>query len=260
MAAKSPPNWQLPPGVTRGLWDYVQSAEIAEDYDDFFAFNTLFEFDEQVLARHFSPPGVVADLGCGTGRALIPLVRRGFQGLAIDMSDRMLDIVRKKSRQEHLPIECVRANLVELDAVPDDQVDYAMCLFSTLGMIQGRAHRRRALGHVRRIVKPGGLFVVHAHNFWFNLFDPDGPWWLIRNVLRSTFRRDVERGDKYFPYRGVPNMFLHVFTRGELKHDLRQAGFRLREVIPLHTSRQKRLPRAWLAGGIRANGWIVVCQ
>ena len=154
----------------------------------------------------------------------------------------------------------VQANLVELDAVPEDAADYAMCLFSTLGMIQGRENRRRALRHARRILKPGGVFVIHAHNFWFNLFDPGGPWWVLGSLLRSTFRADVERGDKYFAYRGVPNMFLHVFTRRELIGNLKRAGFRVREVIPLHVSRQKRLPHAWLFGRIRANGWIVVCS
>jgi ubiquinone/menaquinone biosynthesis C-methylase UbiE len=242
------------------LWDYVRSRDIAEDYDEFFAFNTLFEFDEQVLARHFTPPGVVIDLGCGTARALVPLTRRGFEGIAVDLSERMLQIVREKAASEGLPIECVQANLVELDAVPDDAADYAMCLFSTLGMIHGRGNRRRALRHARRILKPGGVFVIHAHNFWFNLFDPGGPWWVLGSLLRSTFRADVERGDKYFPYRGVPNMYLHVFTCRELKQDLKRTGFRVREIIPLDTSRQKRLANAWFAGGIRANGWIVVCD
>jgi SAM-dependent methyltransferase len=242
------------------LWDYVQSREIAENYDDYFAFNTLFEFDEQVIARHFSPPGVVADLGCGTGRALLPLVRRGFEGLAIDLSEQMLRVVREKAEAERLPIKCVQANLVELDVVPDNAADFAMCLFSTLGMIQGRENRRRALEHVRRVLKPGGVFVVHAHNFWFNLFDPGGPWWVIRNSLRAATVHDVERGDKFFPYRGVPNMFLHVFTRSELVGGLRRAGFRIREIIPLDLSRQKRLPHAWLFGRVRANGWIVVCE
>ena len=116
------------------------------------------------------------------------------------------------------------------------------------------------MAHVRRIVKPDGVFVIHVHNFWFNLFDPGGPWWVLGNLLRTTLRGDLERGDKYFPYRSLPKMFLHVFTRGELKRDLRTAGFRLREFIPLHTSRQKRLPHAWFAGGIRANGWIAVCH
>ncbi len=260
MSPNSPPHRQLPPGITRGLWEYVQSPDIAANYDDFFAFNTLFEFDEQVLARHFRPPGVVVDLGCGTGRALVPLVRRGFRGIAVDLSDRMLAIVREKAQQEELPIECVRANLVELDHIPDDAADYAMCLFSTLGMIRGRGHRRQALAHARRILKPGGVFVIHTHNFWFHLFDPAGLRWVAGNLLRAPFQRDLERGDKYFPYRGVPSMFLHIFTRRELKRDLKRAGFQLREMIPLHTSRQKRLPLSWFFGGIRANGWIAVCR
>jgi len=246
--------------VTRGLWDYVQSDEIARQYDDYFADNRLFELDEQVLARHFTPPALVADLGCGTGRALVTLVRRGFTGLAIDLSEKMLDVVREKARLDNLPIECLQANMVELDGVADASVDYAICLFSTLGMIRGRDNRRRALAHIRRILKPGGLFVVHAHNFWFNLFDPNGPWWVLRSLLRSMWIRDVERGDKFFQYRGVPNMFLHVFTRGELTAALRGAGFRIKETVLLAANRRRPLRRPWLLGSIRANGWIVVCE
>ena len=54
------PSWQLPAGVTRGSWDYIQADHIAHDYDDYFAYNSLFEFDEQVLARHFTQPGLVS--------------------------------------------------------------------------------------------------------------------------------------------------------------------------------------------------------
>ena len=31
---KSKPRWQLPKGVSHGLWDYTQSEFIAEDYDE----------------------------------------------------------------------------------------------------------------------------------------------------------------------------------------------------------------------------------
>jgi len=260
MSSERRPEWQLPPGVSRSLWEYAHSEPIAQDYDDFFAFNSLFELDEQVLRRHFTAPGLVADLGCGTGRALIPLVRSGFCGLAIDLSEEMLAIVKQKAQEEDLSIEFLCANLVELDPVADDSVDFAMCLFSTLGMIRGRDNRRRALCHARRILKPNGKFVLHVHNFWFNLFDPAGPWWVLKNVLRAAVVGDFERGDKYFEYRGVPNMFLHVFTLGELKQDLRHAGFQIRELILLDTSRQRPLSRPYLFGRIRANGWIVVCE
>ncbi len=253
------PNWNLPPGVSRGLWDYVQSSSVAEDYDDYFAFNSLFEHDEQVLAHHLRPPGLVADLGCGTGRALVPLVRTGHRGLAVDLSDPMLRIVQEKADIDELPIDCLQANLVELDALADDSVDHAICMFSTHGMIRGRANRRQALKHFRRILKPHGRFVLHVHNYWFNLRDPQGPSWLVKNLVTAPFSNEIEIGDKWFPYRGVPNMFLHVFRWRELAVDLTSAGFEIVEKIPLDVARRHRLRWPWLFGALRTNGWIVVC-
>jgi SAM-dependent methyltransferase len=238
----------------------VHHPSIADDYDDYFAFNSLFEHDERVLAENFRTPGLVADLGCGTGRALMPLVRAGHRGLAIDLSAHMLRIVDEKAAIEDLPIQCVQANLVELDCLADNSVDNAMCLFSTLGMIRGRANRLRALGHFRRTLKPGGRFVLHVHNYWYNLRDPAGPFWLIKNLLTAPLSREVEIGDKWFPYRGLPSMFLHVFRWSELAADLRGAGFKIVERIPLDTPRRDPLKHAWFCAGLRANGWIVVCE
>jgi SAM-dependent methyltransferase len=254
------PTWQLPPGVSRGLWDYVHAPHIADDYDAYFAFNSLFESDEAVLRRQFDRPGLIADLGCGTGRALVPLVRAGHRGLAIDLSEHMLRIVQEKADNEDLPIECVRANLVELDAIADGSVDYAMCLFSTLGMIRGRESRRRSLGHAQRILKPGGRFVLHVHNYWFNLRDPDGPWWVLSNLVSAGMRRDIEIGDRWYPYRGLPSMFLHVFRWRELAADLHSANFRIIERIALDAPRREALNRPWLFGALRTNGWIVTCE
>lgn len=74
MPSKSRPQWRLPPGVTRGLWEYAHSDAVAYDYDEYFAHNQLFEFDEaivleELLRRKIIERAVVADLGCGTGRA-----------------------------------------------------------------------------------------------------------------------------------------------------------------------------------------------
>ncbi|MBN2473228.1 MAG: class I SAM-dependent methyltransferase [Pirellulales bacterium] len=255
-----PPEWQLPPGVTRGVWNYIQSYDIADQYDDYFALNRLFEFDEQVLARHFCRPGVVIDLGTGTGRALMGLARRGFRGLGVDLSRSMLHIVAEKARLEQLPIQVVQANLVDLGCIRSRSADYAVCLFSTLGMIRGRANRHRLLAHARRILKPGGLLVVHVHNLWFNLYDPAGRRWLLAHLPRVLLGRGMELGDKYFHYRGIPQMFLHTFRQGELAGALGRAGFRIQEWIPLHVSRQRPLRCRWLLGRLRANGWIAVCR
>lgn len=281
------PDWRLPPGVPRGAWDYAQSKLIADDYDEYHAENTLFEFEEQVLHEEFGEPpasatGVIADLGCGSGRALLPLCRAGWRGLAIDLSEAMLDVVREKAVLDNLPIDCVQANLVELtpDLVPDASADHAMCLFSTLGMIRGRENRQTALRDMRRILKPGGRLVLHVHNFWFNLYDPGGPGWVLKSLARGTRNSlplrgkagvgeprgsatstpPYETGDKTYPYRGVPNFFLHVFRPSELRRDLRAANLRIRRWIPLDVGRRHALPRPWWCPSLRANGWIIVAE
>jgi ubiquinone/menaquinone biosynthesis C-methylase UbiE len=238
----------------------MHTSHIADDYDEFFASNRLFELDQEIVARHVRPPGLVLDLGCGTGRALVPLARRGLRGLAVDLSEDMLRIVQEKAAREDLSIQCVRANIVELDWLCDASVDCVLCLFSTLGMVQGAENRIRVLQHARRALRPGGLLVLHVHNFWFSRHDADGPWWLVQNLLRSAVRRDTERGDKYFAYRGIPQMFLHVFTYRELRRMVRRAGFRVREVMPLNASRRQCLRWPWFFGSFRANGWILVGQ
>ena len=254
------PEWQLPPGVPRGVWQYAQDEHIAREYDADFALNRLFEFDEQVLVRHFTRPGLVVDLGCGTGRALVLLARRKFRCLGVDLSPHMLHVVGEKAAAERLSIDRLQANLVQLDCLRDESADYCICLFSTLGMIRGRENRRRVLGHAYRILKPAGLCVIHVHNFWYHLTSGAGRAWLARHLVESALRRDVERGDKFFDYRGIAKMFLHTFSRREFARDLRKAGFTIREMIPLHSSRYRRLPHAWFFGSIRANGWIAVCE
>ena len=252
--------WQLPAGVPRGVWEYAHSEEIAAAYDESLRDSLLFRFDEQLLQEHFCQPGLVVDLGCGTGRALVPLARAGFRCLGVDLSLPMLQVVGRKAAEEQLSIARLQANLVELDGLRDESADYALCLFSTLGMIRGRENRHRLLTHARRILKPGGLLVVHVHNVWYNLFDAMGRRWLASNLLESLTKADVERGDKFFDDRGVAKLFVHAFGQREFVTALRKAGFQLVKLVPLAVGRQRPLRWPWLMSWLRANGWIAVCR
>lgn len=260
MGRSALPEWRLPPGVTSGLWDYFQADHIADDYDEYFAYNQLFRFDDEVLARHFTRPGLFVDLGCGTGRLVESFARRGFPTLAIDLSLPMLRVVGRKAEAGELAIDRVLANMVELDCLADSCADYCAIMFSSLGMIVGAENRARVLRHARRILKPQGRFALHVHNRWQNLFDPQGRRWLAHNALRLDRRAGMEPGDKVYAYRGIPQMRLHLFTWGELKRLLRSTGFAIETTIPLDVQRQRELPAPWLFGRVRANGWIVICR
>ena len=250
--------WQLPKGVSAGTWDYAESESIASEYDDYFRNHGMFALDQQVLSQYFEPGRDVIDLGCGSGRALVPLVERGLRGVAFDLSQHMLETVRDKP--ELKSAACIRGNLVDLDCFRDASFDYAMCLFSTLGMVRGSDSRSRTVEHVARILKPDGLFVLQVHNYWVHLFDPEGPMWMLRNFVRANTKRDVELGDRFFNYRGIPEMYLHSFRLGEIRNLLTSHAFEIIEKIPLNARQDAKIAGSWLLSSIRASGWIFIAR
>lgn len=255
----SPADWQLPPGVSRGLWDYLHDDEVAESYDTRLAGTPLFEIDQRFAAKHFDRPGRLIDLGCGTGRLAVAFAVRGYDVVGVDLSEAMLRATHAKAAATSVVVDLIRANLVELDALGDESFEYAACLFSTLGMITGEAERRRAIGHVYRLLRPGGRFVLHVHNYWFNLRDANGRRWLISDLARAFCGRPG--GDRPMPrHHGLADLALHHFTRREAVRMLRAVGFRLLEVCPISLRHDGRLTWPWWFGSLRTYGYLIAAR
>ena len=265
-AGRRTPHWQLPAGVSRGTWDYLQSDRIATDYDAYFADSPIMRLDIEVLRRYL--PAVaesmaeeqrpwIADLGCGTGRVARALLPLGYRMINVDLSQAMLREVASRTPAElSHRVRCVHANLVEIDqALEPESIDFAVCLFSSLGMIRGRAHRRRFLSGVRRALKPGGGLMLHVHNRWLSLRDPGGLRWLATSWLGGLVNRDAEFGDRVYAYRGLPAMFLHIYSRRELLADLRAADLPAREVLAIAATGERLAePRGPLSRFVRPPG------
>src|SRR5206468_1805329 len=125
-----PADWQLPPGVDRGLWDYLHDPGVARNYDAGLAGTPLFEVDQRFVERHCPQPGRLIDLGCGTGRLLVPFAQRGYWVLGVDLSAEMLAVARRRATEAQAPVQLLRANLTDLGALADGSFDHATCLFS----------------------------------------------------------------------------------------------------------------------------------
>ena len=251
----SPADWQLPPGVSRGLWDYLHDAALARNYDASLAGSPLLAVDLGFAEQYFEKPGRLIDLGCGTGRLLLPFARRGFRVLGVDLSADMLRVAGEKAAAGGVTMHRLQANIVELDGVRGGVFDYAACLFSTLGMVTGAAERRRVLDHVYRLLRPGGRFLLHVHNRWFNFWDPRGRRWLVRDLLTGG------PGDRTMPvHLGIAGLSLHLFTRREVTRLLRETGFRVLEVRPVSLRLNGTLQRPWWFGWLRAYGYLIAAE
>lgn len=265
MTRKHTPHWQLPVGVSRATWDYLQSEHIATEYDTYFADSALMRLDMEVLRSRLPPvtdqcPVVIADLGCGTGRVARELLPLGYRLVNVDLSPAMLREVEAKTPPEYRErSRCVAANLVELEnALAPDSIDWAVCLFSSLGMIRGRDNRRRFLSGVRQVLKADGKFFVHVHNRLSSLFDPGGVGWLLSSWWTSCLQPDAEFGDRIYAYRRLPKMFLHIYSRRELLADLRAVGFKQIEILPINATGQALLPQQQPLSSLRAGGYLAV--
>lgn len=255
--ARTPPAWRMPEGVDGPLWQYAHTPRLAAEEEAYFAGHPLFAADEQVLAARFREPGRLVDLGCGVGRHAVSFARRGFEVTAVDLSHDMLQAVARRARASGSPMCLVRANLCRLACFPDGRFDYAVSMFSTLGMIRGSAARARALSEAARVLRPGGRIALHAHNIWLNLGDPQGRRWLVGHLGRAlTFRGAL--GDRAMTYRGIPGMSVHLFRWGELSRLFRRAGLRIDEILPIDRATAQPITRPWLWPSIRAGGWIVL--
>jgi SAM-dependent methyltransferase len=216
--------------------------------------------DHLFVERHCARPGRLIDLGCGTGRLLLPLARRGYWVLGVDLSAEMLKVAAAKAAAAGVGVNLLQANLVELNGLDNQTFDYTACLFSTLGMVTGAGERRQVVAHAYRLLRPGGMFILHVHNRWFNVWDRAGRRWLFGDALRSLGRRNALGDRPMPPHHGIACLALHHFTRAEAVRLLRGAGFRVVEVQPVSLRPDGRLPCPQWFGWLRAYGYLLAAQ
>ncbi len=276
------PDWQLPAGVDRGLWDYIHHRGLAEQYDQILAGTPLFQLDTLWAERFFTTPGDLIDLGCGTGRFLHSFAPRGFRCTGVDISEEMLNVAKANADRLGLPIQWQQANLVDgLTIFADHSFDYAVCLFSTLGMVRGESARQQLLCQVRRILRPNGRFLLHVHNYWYYLgqlvrylrWSTVAKHLLFQNPSISPLTRENkgkhtgEYKERYASgdfamqqsYGGEP-VTIHHFRRREIINTLNQSGFQIRKIIPIGIGASETLSFPSILSNLRAYGFLILAE
>jgi SAM-dependent methyltransferase len=111
--------------VSKGTWESFHREDWAHEEDRWLEKTPLVQLDQEFVNEHLPGPtnGAterVADLGCGAGRVTLALARAGYSVLAVDLSQPMLDKVQVTVAAEELSVECLKSNLVHLDAISSD--------------------------------------------------------------------------------------------------------------------------------------------
>jgi ubiquinone/menaquinone biosynthesis C-methylase UbiE/DNA-binding transcriptional ArsR family regulator len=180
------------------------------------------EFYGQSFTTHallaLLPPGsVVADLGCGTGRAAALLAPYAGRVIGVDNSAAMLKAAKRRTG-DATNVELRRGNLEELP-IDSASCDAALLLLGLTYVVDPPAVLREAL----RVLKPGGRVVI------VDLLAHD----------RDGFRKQM---DQRWP----------GFTPAKIEGMLHEAGFETIAVRPLPAEAKVKGPGLFLASGVHS--------
>lgn len=131
----------------------------AEVYDEVYAH--LAEDAEQCeafLRDAVPPPARILELGVGTGRLAIPLVRAGYTVVGVDASERMLQAMAAKPGGEGVRVVC--GDMV--DPPVEGPFEVVLLAFNTLFALPTQDAQVRCVVGAARLLAPGGLLAVEA--------------------------------------------------------------------------------------------------
>lgn len=169
---------------------------------------------------------IVADIGSGNGRHLIPCARHCKNVVAFDISSRLLRITEKNLKSNNLKnAVLLHSNIVNLP-VKDNTFD-ALIFIATLHNIQGRNNRVDSLKEINRILKKDGKAIISVWLRWQDNYR--------KYFIKKWFskKKNEEFGDIIINWRqhGLDEpRFYHLYNRREFIHDLRSAGLKLIEL------------------------------
>ncbi|MHC4480475.1 MAG: BCDIN3 domain-containing RNA methyltransferase [Planctomycetota bacterium] len=189
----------------------------------------------------------VLDVGCGTGRHLIPLLREGFSVRGMDGSAAMVAECRRKLVRRGLEAPIEVGDLGGLDC--GASFDAVLCMNSVICYLLETERIAGALRVMRRALRPGGLLILDNANLlaqWMSFGQTyrqkrTGPTMTIEfterrlfedfnSILHIEVEATVREGEESYRFRNED--LLRVVTVGEMSAYLGEAGFEALSAYP----------------------------
>jgi SAM-dependent methyltransferase len=192
-----------------------------DDYDPFARYYDLFyglQADDLPMYRDFalSADGPILEIGCGTGRVLVPLAAEGHVVTGLDASAAMLALTRAKARANHVEDRVTLLQGDMRDFEMPGRFGLAFSAINTFMHCHDMEQQLACLRCIRRHLQPGGQLVV-------DLFHPD-----LQTLLECDGRL-LSRGELRDPDTG--HIVQHVFARRlELATQTQQLNYLMDEI------------------------------
>jgi len=196
------------------------------------------------ILKYMPKNGKVIEAGCGPGRFVMYLSKKGVDVTGIELGQETVDKVRAI-----IPELDIRQGDVLKLPFADNTISGIISLGVVEHFIEGP---QKVLKEMNRVLKPGGYMVVTTTSFnhlrkikyflGFGIMN-DNNWLDIRkyNFIRKLFGK--QKISKVRPFPRVPfvkrnladtkTFFEYFFTKEEFEQELKAAGFKIIESVPV---------------------------
>jgi SAM-dependent methyltransferase len=226
------------PSGAGGRWAEIAYETIAPVYDDFTA-----GYDSEAWlgfllsrlgARGLSGAGRLLDVGCGTGNSFLPMLERGWQVTACDVSAAMVELAREKAGSR---AELSVADMRELPVL--GEFDLVWALDDAVNYLLSGEELEAALSGMRANLAPDGLLLFDLNTL---------------RTYRSFFAETavVERGGRRLIWRGQASPDAAPGSICESRFEVEAPGEE--EQVEAHVHRQRHFPEAEALAAIERAG------
>jgi SAM-dependent methyltransferase len=190
------------------------------DYDD----------DLQMIVDLAQSAGERAlELGCGTGRVLVPLAAVGHLVTGVDRSAALLAQAEQKVKQARLSshVQLVRDDLRTFH-IEQRNFDFAYCVSNTLMHLTTQDDQLAVLANTARHLRPDGLLLL-------DLFNPD--------IVRLTEVAGLqELADQWIDEESGAQVFKWSVRRVDVAHQHQETIFIYEEILPDGRTQKRAIP------------------
>ncbi|HME51175.1 MAG TPA: class I SAM-dependent methyltransferase [Candidatus Lokiarchaeia archaeon] len=133
---------------------------------------------------------IILDAGGGTGKWSIPLAKRGYHVVCVDISKPMLDQAREKAKTEEMEgtIEFKRLDIRNMPEIESDSCDLVLAVGD---VISYALDEDMVVGELFRVCKPGGCCIASVDNtFTYLIMELKSERWELLDALLATRTTD----------------------------------------------------------------------
>ena len=212
----------------KAIWTLDGDQTSWSSWADNIALAPASSFMVELISRNKATcPGWALDIGCGTGRAFLPLTEAGYQVIGFDPTMKSIRFSQQRVNQSNISAYPVLASAAQIP-LPTHSISFALAISNLFHL--SITELTSALQEIYRVLLPGGKAILH----FLDLED----W-------RHTLAKEIRPEYALVPsYQAVVTCFC---SQKLIQNWINQAGLKLTDLELKTSSSDAGQQKNWLA-------------